>query len=209
MAAAPDDTPRGRLVTNPSELDLVVHTLTLDELLAGAREGGRSHVGELHRRFGPDILRRLQAEDSTVTAAEILSDVFMRLPHALASYEDHGKFEAWLYVMAKHALADKRRKRRRLPDQMPCGGFEVADTGRPGRTWERNEVIDRLAACLAERPRAVWLRNLQGFTDQETAAYLGITANNVAQILFRARARIREEAASIGLTPSDLTHPPG
>lgn len=207
MSSTPHKDRQGRLVTSASELDLVVHTLTLDELLAGARAGGRSHVGELHRRFGPDILRRLQAEDSTVTAAEILSDVFMRLPHALASYEDHGKFEAWLYVMAKHALADKRRRRRRLPEQFPTSNFEVADTGRPGRTWEREEVIDRLASCLAPRPREVWLRNLSGFSDQETAAYLGITANNVAQILYRARARIREEALAMGLTPSDLTHP--
>lgn len=193
-----------RLHTEPSGMELLVHQLTLDELLNGARQGLREHIGELHRRFGPDLLRRISAEDSTVTAAEILSDVFMRLPHALETYEDHGKFEAWLWVMAKHRLADKRRKRARQPDQFPEDGYDVRGGAKPGRTFERSDLINKLAESLAPRQREVWLLSMSGLSDPEIAEKLDINANNVAQLLFRARTRLRIEAQALGLTPADI-----
>jgi len=193
-----------RLVTAPSSVELLVHTLTLQELIEGARDALRSHVGELQRRFGPELLRRIGAQDSTVTADAILSDVFMRLPDALVGYEDDGRFEAWLWVIARNVLRDRQRGRRRLPDQFPHSDFEVAARDAPARSVERADLIERLGACLAPRQREVWLLNMSGYSDQEVARELDLTPNNVAQLLFRARKRLREEAQRLGLRRSDI-----
>lgn len=194
---------RKRLITEPSAMELLVHTLPLDELIEGARDSLRSHVGELQRRFGPSLLRRIGAEDSTVTADSILTDVFMRLPSALIGYEEQGKFEAWLWVIARNVLRDRRRQRKRQPNQLP-GDFDVSGGAPTGRTFERSDLIERLAACLAPRQREVWLLNMSGYSDQDVAGQLGITANNVAQLLYRARTKLKEEARRMGLRPSDL-----
>lgn len=187
----------------PSGLDLIVHTLSLEELLDGARDGLRSHVGELQRRFGPELLRRISQQDSTSTADGIVTDVFMRLPSALVGYEHEGKFDAWLWVMARNILRDRQRQRSRQPDQL-TSDVELAGTDRPGRTFERADLVQRLAACLAPRQREAWLLNLEGYSDREVAERLGTTSNNVAQLLFRARARIRQEAQALGVTRSDI-----
>jgi RNA polymerase sigma-70 factor, ECF subfamily len=193
-----------RLVTEPSSMELLVHTLTLDELIDGARDGLRNHIGELQRRFGPELLRRIGREDSTVTADSILTDVFMRLPAALVGYEEQGKFEAWLWVIARNVLQDRRRQRKRQPEQFPDSDFDVSGGTPTGRTFEQSDVVQRLAACLAPRQREAWLLNMSGYSDQDTAKEMGITANNVAQLLHRARTRLREEAQRLGLKPADI-----
>ncbi len=196
--------PNRRLVTDASSLELIAHTLTLHELLDGARDGLRGHVGELQRRYGPDLLRRVSREDSTVTGDTIVSDVFMKLPHALRTYQDQGKFEAWLWSIARNILTDRRRERQRLPEPVSDAGVNTPAQRREGVSFERRDLIERLAASLAPRQREVWLLNLEGYSDKETATRLGIEPNNVAQLLFRARAGVRKAADEIGLRPSDL-----
>lgn len=195
-----------RLVTGSTSMDLLVHTLSLEELLDGARDGLRAHIGELQRRFGPELLRRIGNEDSTVTADSILTDVFMRLPAALVGYEEQGKFENWLWVIARNVLADRRRQRKRLPDQLPDDSREISGGAPTGRSFEQSDLLERLAAALAPRQREVWLLNMSGYGDKDIAEQLGITANNVAQLLHRARTKLREEAQRLGLRPSDILH---
>lgn len=197
------DNPR-RLLSTPSSVDLMVHTLTLAELLDGARDGLRSYIGELQRRFGPALLKRVASQDSTVTGDSILSDVFMRLPTALIGYQEEGKFEAWLWVIAKNVLRDRVRQRARAPEQYPHSDFDVAGGVRVEGAFERDDLVEKLTACLAPRQREVWMLNMAGFSDQDAAAQMGITANNVAQLLYRARTKLREEAQKMGLKPSDF-----
>jgi RNA polymerase sigma factor (sigma-70 family) len=196
----PDDPLR----SDTTAIDLVAHTLTLEQLLDGARQGLRGHIGELYRRYGPDLLRKMQFEDETTTADVIMTDVFLKLPHALQGYVHKGKFEAWLWVIAKNMLTDRRRQRQRLPEPVADPGEGVASPWRVGHSFERADLIEQLASCLTPDQRDVWLLNLQGFGDKDTAERLGIKANNVAQILYRARGRVREKAQEMGLRRSDL-----
>ncbi len=201
----PPSDDRKRLVTESTSMELLVHTLTLEELLDGARDGLRNHIGELQRRFGPELLRRIGNEDSTVTADSILSDVFMRLPTALVGYEEQGKFEHWLWVIARNVLADRRRQRKRLPEQFP-EHHEISGGAPTGRTFEQSDLVERLTAALAPRQREAWLLSMSGYGDKDIAEQLGITPNNAAQLLFRAKAKLREEAQRLGLRPSDILH---
>ncbi len=195
-----------QLINDASSLELLAHTLSLAELLAGARDGRRVYIGELQRRFGPGLLRRMEAEDSTVTASALVDDVFMKLPTALRSYSEQGKFEAWLWVLARNVLTDHRRRRKSLPE--PVEDEQLQDSGaasaRPGLSFERSDLIERLTSSLAPRQREAFLLHLQGFSDKDTAARLGIEANAVAQLLHRARQRVREEAEAMGLRRSDI-----
>lgn len=197
-------TPKEPFRSDAASLELLAHTLTLEQLLEGARGGFRVHIGELYRRYGPDLLRRVQAEDSTATADAIMTDVFLKLPDALRHYEHTGKFEAWLWAIARNLLTDRRRQRRRLPEPVEDAGDDVVSPAHPGVSFERSDLIERLASCLTPQQREVWLLNLQGYSDKDTAARLGIEANNVAQILFRARGRVKKEAQAMGLHRSDI-----
>lgn len=187
-----------------SSIALIAHTLTLEQLLDGAREGLRPHIGELYRRYGPELLQRVQREDSTTTADTIMADVFLKLPDALRSYQHTGKFEAWLWAIARNLLTDRRRQRRRIPEPVSGAGEELVSPLQPGLSFERGDLIERLTTTLTPKERDVFLHNLQGYSDQDTAARLGLTANNVAQILFRARGKVRREAEALGLHRSDI-----
>lgn len=201
----PDDR---RLIEDSTSLDLLVHTLSLSTLIAGAREGHQAHIGELQRRFSPGLLRILARRDSTVSVEALVDDVFMKLPMALKSYREQEKFETWLGVLARNVLIDHQRRRANIPepvedDQLHAAG---AASSPPGVSFERSDLIERLTSPLAPRQREAFLLNLQGYSDQDTAARLGIEANAVAQLLHRARTRVREEAKALGLTRSDFVN---
>ena len=51
--------------------ELRVHTYPLPQLLEGAREGHRAHIGELQRRCGPGLLMRIRREDETPARVDV------------------------------------------------------------------------------------------------------------------------------------------
>lgn len=197
---------RDPLVTSDVQDELLVHTYTLDQLIDGAIKRSRAHVGQLQRTYGPALLARIQRKNATVTAEGILSEVFMRLPDALPTYEHREKFEGFLWTIAERILIDRQRRKARQPREALPEGIPFKRSSLPRRELERQDLLERLASALAPRPREVWMRHMAGDSNQETAKALGMTPNAVGAMLSRTWTLIRARASELELRHSDIVN---
>ncbi len=185
-------------------------------LVARAQKGERGALGELLRRFGPDIYRTvlLPRLGNPMVAEQALADTYARVVERLGQFEWQGvSFRAWLRTVALHVALDLLRAHRRevlfVPDDLER---EVQDAERGAATEspadaferhaERAAVRRRLeAALLAMNPRyaeAIRLRIIDEVPREEVARQLGIKPATFDVLLHRAVAALRK-----ALTASD------
>lgn len=157
----------------------------------------------LHGAHAARILRlcRLLVGDPD-DAQELCQEVFLRLHRALRDGPPAERWDAWLTTVALNACRDHRRsgwwrwlRRRDVVDDLvladPRPGPEAAAISRQTR-----ERLWRAVRALPARQREVFaLRQLQGYSTDETATLLGLDAGTVKQHLFRA---IRALRAALG-----------
>jgi RNA polymerase sigma factor (sigma-70 family) len=152
-------------------------------------ESGRL-VARLARRFGARELPLI--EDAVQTA-------LLRSVAGYAGTLDPNNVSAWLYTVARNAMIDELRKRRRFQ------GAEELEGGAPSQPPTegalRDEVADSelrlLFVCadeaLSENSRLVLaLKLLSGLSTSEIAARLFLSENNVQKLLERGRIRLAE-----------------
>src|SRR5881397_1239184 len=84
-------------------------------LVERAREGDPAALGLLYDDFGASLFRlAYRLTGSRQDAEDVVHDVFVGLPEALARYEERGRLGAWLgRVTARVALMRQRGVRRR------------------------------------------------------------------------------------------------
>lgn len=154
----------------------IVHPeLRIQELIALARAGDPAAIDRLYREYADGVMRVAYfITGSTADAEDVLQDVFLGLPTALARYEPQGKFDRWLNrVAARVALSRLRHRGRRgeveLSDAVPASPASSTDT------LDQIQITDAVRA-LPENLRAVFvLKVIEGYSHSETAATLGIS----------------------------------
>jgi RNA polymerase sigma-70 factor (ECF subfamily) len=126
------------------------------------------------RILGGDVQR---AEDA-------IQETWMRALDQLASWRESEGFGAWLRGIAAHVAIDLLRRERRL-DFAPNVDERVEAT--------REHIdLETAIAALAPGYRAVLvLHDIEGFTHEEIAERLGITAGTSKGQLFKARRAVR------------------
>ena len=154
----------------------------------------------LHDAHAVRVLRlcRLLVGDPD-DAAEICQEIFLRLHRALRDGTSAEHWDAWLTTVALNACRDHRRsgwwrwlRRREALDDLPLAdprpGPEQAAISRQTRAR-----IWRAFRALPARQREVFaLRQLEGYSTEETAALLSLATGSVKQHLFRAIRALRE-----------------
>ncbi|MEX2281745.1 MAG: sigma-70 family RNA polymerase sigma factor [Gemmatimonadota bacterium] len=124
-------------------------------------------------------------------AEDVLQDLFVGLPRALASYREQGRFEGWLKrIAARLALMRLRAARRRSE-------VSLQDTGDLPLIRAPHPIaaiaLERAIQSLPEPLRLVFvLREVEGFSHQEIGDLLGISAINSATRLNRAWTALRK-----------------
>jgi len=148
-------------------------------------------------------------------AEDVTQQTFLSLVEHLRDFREESAVAAWvLRIAANHALK-LLRKRRGLPTvpltdtsgteegygDVPHPEFIAPWQDDPADLAERHEIrelIDRALADLDEKYRAVFvLRDVEGFSIQETADLLGISEANVKVRLLRARLTLRERLTRV------------
>jgi RNA polymerase sigma-70 factor, ECF subfamily len=153
--------------------------------------------------FASDVLRLCRrmlghAHD----AEEARSETFLRAQQAAASW-DGRPLRAWLLGIASHHCVDRLRRRAlegRLFEANDLAGDDLpAQAPSPLTLLLARERSAQLEAALGELPdkyRApLVLRFLADQTYGEIAATLGVTDAQVAVLVFRAKAKLREALA--------------
>ncbi len=140
-------------------------------------------VDAVVRRMVPD---RDQAED-------VAQDVWIQVFRALPSYRAEAQFSTWVHRIAVNRTLNALRRLRRL-DRLETEITEDSASVEPeGDRALLAASIDEAVALLPTGARTVFLlHDVEGYTHEEIAAELGITAGGSKSQLFKARVRLRK-----------------
>lgn len=146
-----------------------------------------------HRRFLTFVERRL---GDRALAEDILQDAFVRTLEKGGDLRDEGSAVAWFYRLLRNAVVDHHRRAGSRARSLAALAREMADAAEPPP-----ELRGELCACVGElaatlKPEyaaAIRRVEVEGVPLQRFAAEAGITANNAAVRLFRAREALRRQ----------------
>lgn len=119
---------------------------------------------------------------------DILQEVFAKIHGGLGGLKVEDKLEAWLFQVARRAIADHLRKRRLV--ELPQ---EVAEKPVPlDISAEVASWLDPMMSLIPEEDReALSLTDLKGLSQKELAARLGLSVTGAKSRVQRARTRLR------------------
>jgi len=145
-------------------------------------------------RLRPFIARRVPAAD----VEDVIQEVFLRVQRGLTGLRDDQRFDAWLFQVARSAVAEHGRARARHP----LAAAEPAEPVAEPVAEDDREVSRALSGCVASwvarlpspYREAVTLVELQGLTAAEAAELSGISVSGMKSRVQRGRARMREMA---------------
>jgi len=167
-----------------------------EEAFRALFERYRTRLAVLVRyRIGPEHQGRIEIDD-------IVQETFLAAWKDLPRFEYRGtgSFLRWLSGIAVHRIIDLAREaeRARRDARLETGldGHEPACWQTPSRILEQNErvqaLLRRLDALPEQYREVILLAKFEGLTTSEMAERLGKTKPQVALLLHRALARLRE-----------------
>jgi RNA polymerase sigma factor (sigma-70 family) len=160
-------------------------------LLQRASLGSQAALATLFERHSADVHRvayrlTLSADD----AEDVVQDVFIGLPEALAAFSGTGDFTAWLRkVTVRTTLMRMRSHKRRASTATRAAADRESAMS--------NFLLDRMAiatalAALPEDLRIVFmLADIEGYSHAEIGKLLGIRTGTSEVRLHRARRKLR------------------
>jgi RNA polymerase sigma-70 factor (ECF subfamily) len=130
-------------------------------------------------------------------AEELTQDVFVRAWEKLGQFRGESAFGTWLHRLAVNVVLNDRQAERRRRDRHD-DGIEDVDTlpygdSRPVEVPGLSIDLEKAIAGLPPGARKVFvLHDVEGFTHEEIAESLGVTAGGCKAQLHRARMLLRE-----------------
>jgi RNA polymerase sigma factor (sigma-70 family) len=152
----------------------------IERLVANHRE----FLGFLERRVGDRAL-----------AEDILQDAFVRGMAKVSELRDEESAVAWFYRLLRNAVIDQARRHGAAGRSLAAFASELAQSP------EEPELATQVCRCVAEladtlKPEyaeAVRRVEIDGMTMKEFAERAGISTNNAAVRVFRAREALRKQ----------------
>jgi RNA polymerase sigma-70 factor (ECF subfamily) len=156
------------------------------------------------------VVRRLVGDRDL--AADIAQEVWIQIFRALPSYRGESQFGTWAHRIAVNRTLNALRSARRLA-QLERPETEIGqDEASVEPDGDRSLLlasIEEAAAQLAPGARAVFvLHDVEGYTHEEIARELGITAGGSKSQLFKARAKLRRLLAHLVDAPEPASDTP-
>jgi len=138
----------------------------------------REHAGILHK------VTRLYLDDEA-DRQDAFQEILLQAWKGFGSFRQDSKFSTWLYrVSLNTVFALNRQAKRQVPVAVGVNLPEVAEVP------AGNEQSDRLLQAIRQLPetdRMIVTLHLDDYTNDEIAAITGLTKNNVAVKLHRAK----------------------
>ena len=158
-------------------------------VLVAAREGSAEALGQLYVAHADEIYRvALNLSGSRAEAEDVLQDVFVGLPEALRSFDQRGSLEGWLKRVAVRVTLMRMRRR---SSRREVAEIDVA-IGSAAEAAVARVMLERALSRLSERLREVFvLKEMHGYSHEETAQLLGISKSAAEVRLFRAKRELR------------------
>ena len=163
------------------------------ELIQLAQEGDPAAIREIYRMYSPRvyaIVRRLAGDEGL--AEDWAQEAWVRIFRALGTFRGDSRFTTWLHRIAVNsALHGRRWRERRVRHETPM--LETLPTRAHSDQTVLRMKLEKAMQQLPERMRQVLvLHDVEGYTHEDIADFLGVTAGTSKSQLFKARARMRE-----------------
>src|SRR5262245_30720305 len=171
--------------------------VTDEDLMRAVRDGDVAKLGVLFERYHAalfDFLARMTGNRSA--AEDLTQDVFVRMLKYRSTFRDAGRFETWMFHIARNARADYFG--RRAAAEVPHEGIDEAATAEPGpgdvleRDQERTLLKRALLQLSDDRRELLILARYRGLTHEAIADVLGVEVGTVKVRIHRALKELRE-----------------
>ncbi|GEL93991.1 sigma-70 family RNA polymerase sigma factor [Cellulomonas composti] len=170
------------------------------ELIASARAGDPAGFAGLYERHaGAALVVARRYVDGDADAEDVVADSFTAVYGALG--RGHGPdeaFRAYLFTVVRRVAAVRREGARRARPtddvaELEAGTALAGTAEEPALAGFERGVVARAFHSLPQRWQAVlWHTEVEGLTPAEIAPILGLTANGVAALSYRAREGLRQ-----------------
>ncbi|MCU0248207.1 MAG: sigma-70 family RNA polymerase sigma factor [Bryobacter sp.] len=169
------------------------------ELLRRLAEGDRTAFEQLLTGHQAAVFRYARTLTRTKEDAEdITQETFLALYRAGAALRGEAGVRTWLFTVARNSAWHKRQAQQRLPEsETPLEELAVAagwSAESPERIAQLAQDRGRLERALASLPPeergVIVLRELEGFSGEETARLTGVTVAAMKSRLHRGRLRL-------------------
>jgi RNA polymerase sigma-70 factor (ECF subfamily) len=167
--------------------------------LAGCAAGDGPSMHEFVVRYEPVVFAYLSRTLGRGSHVEDLAqDVFLKALRAIAQFDPRGaaRCSTWLLTIARHAVADFRKRKRESLLDRPDTHDEALDMATPETEHRRSEIgaaLARAAASLPDEQRdAFILAEFHDLSMAEMADVAGVPVGTFKARLSRARQRMRE-----------------
>jgi RNA polymerase sigma-70 factor (ECF subfamily) len=194
-------------------------------LVQRIRSNDQKAWDELDRRYRGRLtayVRRRLKDHASVE--DVVQETFIGFTNSLANYDDKRDLQTWLFTIAAHKVTDQLRKMGRRPAASGSEGDEEMlgqapdDRQRPAsslaRSAERREQEEEaLGYALRELVRDLQLKGeftklmalelmyVKGWRNQEVASRLSLSEQDVANLRFQAKKRLRDRLTTAKLSP--------
>jgi len=148
---------------------------------------------ELDAKLRPFIARRVRSPNDV---DDVMQDVFLRMQRGLGGLRDDERFGPWVYQVARSAIANHHRAAARHPVVADSAVEEEAPAPSPEDDRGVEELLATYVApfvAMLESPyrEALTLTELEGMTQKDAAAMLGISLSGMKSRVQRGRAQLR------------------
>ena len=157
----------------------------------------------LHDQFRPRVLRYVTRLVGEADAEDVAQSVMLKVNEGLSGFRGDSSISTWIYRIATNVALDKLRQK--TTQQVTETGYEFDENDVPpaaqSPSVETEAIRDEMSACVNEfvdhLPKnyktVMVLSEIEGFTNGEIAAIVGVSLDTVKIRRHRAREKLRKD----------------
>jgi len=190
--------------------------VTDETLMNSVRAGDVAKLGLLFERHHAPLYDFLARMTGNAAAAEdLVQEVFVRVLKYRATWRDEGRFETWLYRIARNARVDYFKSRAAYPEtnseEIGAALDRPSQQPLPSDMLARDREVARLQRALTmlrdDKRELIVLARYQGMKLDAIAELLGVEVGTVKVRLHRAVKELRETFLRLNENESWTTTP--
>ena len=179
--------------------------MTEEKLIKKAQEGDRNALAKLVKQYEQTVYNfAFKICRNKDKAEHTMQETFLSMVKSIKQFSGKSKLSTWLYtVVSNHCLMMARSNKKHLHtslddedaliDEKNITDWDVSPD-RLAENGELNEILKKAIDKLPPDYRVVFmLRDIQGFSTEETGKAINLTIPAVKSRLHRARAFLRNE----------------
>jgi RNA polymerase sigma factor (sigma-70 family) len=176
------------------ELAVAIGEVADEELIERTRRGDRRAFAELwrrHYRSGITVARSF----TTLDADDLVSESFARIyKRTLDGGGPRGAFRPYLYTTIRNLASTWGTQRAKHVNVDELDDFEPTESAEEpvARSLDRTLTVQAYRSLPARWQTVLWYTEVEGLDPHEVAPILGMSANSVAALSYRAREGLRK-----------------